>query len=380
MQLPPPLSLYVHFPWCVRKCPYCDFNSHEFKSTVPEKAYIDALLQDIEFNVDQVRDREVISLFFGGGTPSLFSEQAIQKLLDEVKNRLNLSSDIEITLEANPGTAEAGRFHGYGEAGVNRISIGVQSFDDRQLKKLGRIHNAEEAVRAIQMAKDGGIENINIDLMFGLPGQTIEAAMQDLEIAVAQAPTHISWYQLTIEPNTVFYKYPPSLPEDSLLWDMQQQGQALLAGHGYQQYEVSAYSQPEFQCRHNLNYWQFGDYLGIGAGAHSKITDTSPFLVQRCARHRLPQSYMDRAGTTAAVTQQKQLQREDIILEFMMNALRLNNGFDTSLFAQHAGLALDDVKGQLDKASEEGWIELTMNKIKPTKQGMQFLNNLLEIF
>lgn len=376
----PPLSLYVHFPWCVRKCPYCDFNSHEIMTGIPENDYIAALFRDIEFETPRFHEREVVSVFFGGGTPSLFSPGALQTLLDGIRNRLNLAVGVEITLEANPGATETGHFRGYREAGVNRISIGVQSFNDRELIRLGRIHDSKEAGHAIQEAKAAGFENINIDLMFGLPDQTIGEAMTDLEAAVRHEPTHLSWYQLTIEPNTFFYKHPPLLPEDQALWDMQQQGQALLAEHGYRQYEISAYSKPGFQCRHNLNYWQFGDYVGIGAGAHSKVTDTRSGVIRRCNRHRIPQTYMDKAGSEASVTQRQELHRDEIILEFMMNALRLCDGFDPSLIAQHAGIPVDAVREQLDNAVEQGWIEWSMINIKPTKRGMQYLNNVLALF
>ena len=375
-----PLSLYVHFPWCVRKCPYCDFNSHELKAAVPEENYIKALLSDLEFDRPRLHGREIVSIFFGGGTPSLFSGAAMGRLLDGIGARSNPVADIEITLEANPGTTEAGRFHAYRAAGVNRISIGVQSFDDRQLKKLGRIHSAAEAKRAIQSAKDAGMDNLNIDLMFGLPQQGVEEALTDLEIAIAQDPAHISWYQLTLEPNTYFYKHPPALPEEAALWEMQQRGQAMLAAHGYRHYEVSAYTRPGYQCRHNLNYWQFGDYLGVGAGAHGKITYPGDFRIVRQARHRIPQTYMDKAGTPAAVARQWQLQREDIILEFMMNALRLCDGFDPSLFIRHTGLAVDAVREQLESAAEQGLLEWTEERVKPTDRGMWFLNDLLELF
>ena len=376
----PPLSLYVHFPWCVRKCPYCDFNSHELRSAVPEQDYIAALLRDIEFDRPRVRDREIISVFFGGGTPSLFSGEAVAALLDGIHGRLNPGTSVEITLEANPGTTEAGRFHAYRAAGINRISIGVQSFDDRQLKKLGRIHSAAQAQQALQMAKEAGLDNINLDLMFGLPGQGVEEALRDLETAVALNPAHISWYQLTLEPNTYFYKHPPALPDDAQLWEMQRRGQALLAAHGFRQYEVSAYARPGYQCRHNLNYWQFGDYLGVGAGAHGKLTEPGDFCIVRRARHRIPQTYLDAAGTPAAVTRQWRLRREDMILEFMMNALRLCGGFETSLFEQHTGLALESVREPLEKAAARGLLEWTAEKVKPTEQGMRFLNDLLELF
>ena len=377
----PPLSLYLHLPWCVKKCPYCDFNSHEFKSTgFKESSYIDALIRDLEFENPKISERQIDSVFIGGGTPSLFSAEALAKVFTAVRANLQLNPDAEITLEANPGTAEAERFRAYHEIGINRLSIGVQSFDDVKLAALGRIHGADEALDAIQMAKDSGFENFNIDLMFGLPGQSIDEAMVDLNTAFEQAATHISWYQLTIEPNTVFYKQTPSLPVHDAIWEMQTQGQQLLSDMAYKQYEISAYSMKDKQCGHNLNYWQFGDYLGIGAGAHGKLTNIETNQISRFARHRIPESYMQNAGSSDVIVEKKILADDDIILEFMMNAFRLNDGFSSSLFAQRTGIAVEELQHLLVTAIERGLVNIDGEKIKPTELGKNYLNDLLEIF
>ena len=376
-----PLSLYIHLPWCVRKCPYCDFNSHEIGHTPPQdEAYVDALIRDLDSELPRIWGRRVTSIFIGGGTPSLFSAAAINRLLVELQARLNYYPDIEITLEANPGTAEAGKFRAFRHAGINRLSIGVQSFDDDKLQQLGRIHTAAEAGNAIRMAQDAGFEEINIDIMYGLPGQTAGEALDDLQHSMDHAPTHLSWYQLTIEPNTVFYAKPPKLPDDDLAWEMQQQGQALLSKNNYRQYEISAYAKKGHHCVHNLNYWQFGDYLGIGAGAHSKITNVAEGSIQRTARHRIPGRYLQLAGTQSVYAEQRELGRADIQLEFMMNALRLTGGVLPQLFLQRTGLPISQVQSQLHAAEETGLLEWNISTLKPTEKGQRYLNDLLQLF
>ena len=378
---PLPLSLYVHLPWCVRKCPYCDFNSHEIgQSQVTEAEYIDALIQDLEQSLPMIWGRKISSIFIGGGTPSLFSPAAIERLINQLHARLNFYPDIEITLEANPGTVESGKFKGFKAAGVNRLSIGVQSFSGEKLKLLGRIHGSSEAHAAIEQAQAAGFNSINIDLMFGLPHQTIEDAMQDLETAMECKPQHISWYQLTIEPNTVFYSKPPQLPDDDKTWDMQQQGQAILSERGYQQYEISAYAQKSCQCIHNMNYWQFGDYLGIGAGAHSKITDVAGGTVTRLVKHRIPKRYMELSQSGNATSETRLLGRDDIQLEFMMNAMRLNNGVDPGLFLQRTGMPLSNIETALNNAEQKGLLEWSIKTLKPTAGGSRYLNDLLQEF
>ncbi len=377
----PPLSLYVHLPWCVRKCPYCDFNSHESgHNTLKENVYIDALIRDLETELPRIWGRRINTIFIGGGTPSLFSAEAIDRLMAELRARLNFYPDIEITMEANPGTAEAEKFRAFRNAGINRLSIGVQSFDNEKLKQLGRIHDTDEAGAAIQMAKSAGFAEINIDLMFGLPDQTIDEALSDLQSAIDQEPHHISWYQLTIEPNTVFYSKPPTLPEDNLIWEMQEQGQELLAQQGYRQYEISAYAKENHQCLHNLNYWQFGDYLGIGAGAHGKLTDVAAGSVTRKAKHRIPERYIELAGNDAVAGDSKTLSKDDLKLEFMMNVLRLNEGVHPSMFMQRTGLPLSDIQSQLKEAEAKELIEWNLHTLKPTAKGRRYLNDLLLMF
>ncbi len=379
----PHLSLYIHLPWCIKKCPYCDFNSHDLNNDVfQEDAYIDALISDLESELPRIWGRPIISIFIGGGTPSLFSAEAIGRLMAALRERLTFYHNTEITIEANPGAAEAGRFNAYRESGINRLSIGVQSFDDNKLKRLGRIHNSEEALSAIMMAKDAKFDEINIDLMFGLPEQSIDEAMSDLEVAVEQNPTHLSWYQLTIEPNTIFYSNPPALPVDDLLWDMQQQGQAYLSAEGFSQYEISAYASKgkHHQCQHNRNYWQFGDYLGIGAGAHGKLTHVAEGKIERYARHRIPKNYIGKAIQSDAIIESRFLGRDELPLEFMMNVLRLNEGFHPSLFIEHTGLPLSHIHKKLEVAHERELIEWNINMIKPTETGHRYLNDLIELF
>ena len=376
----PPLSLYVHLPWCVKKCPYCDFNSHETASLTEEDAYIEAVIRDVETELPRIWGRTISSVFIGGGTPSLFSADAIEKLMSALRARLNIHPEREITMEANPGTAEAEKFKAYRQAGINRLSIGIQSFNDGHLKSLGRIHNSKEALRAIDLAKSAGFENINLDLMFALPEQSIDDALDDLKVAVEQIPTHISWYQLTIEPNTVFYSKPPKIPNDDDSFLMQEQGQAYLENNGYMQYEISAYAKDKATSLHNLNYWQFGDYLGIGAGAHGKITNVAQGKIERFVRHKIPKRYIELAGSDTVITETKTLNRNELPLEFMMNAMRLKSGIDSSLFLQRTALPLKSIEKNLSLAAEAGLLDWQLDNIKPTQFGQRYLNDLLEMF
>lgn len=377
---PLPLSLYIHFPWCVRKCPYCDFNSHEAPDTIQENAYISALMEDLQQELPDVWGRPVQSIFIGGGTPSLMSPEGLERLLSNLRSLLPLHPAVEITLEANPGTVEQQRFTEYRAAGINRLSIGIQSFDNEKLKLLGRIHSRSEAQRAAEAAHGAGFDNFNLDLMFGLPGQSEAQAMADLEQAIALAPPHISWYQLTIEPNTAFWHQPPVVPEDDILWAMQQRGQETLASAGYVQYEVSAYAREDSHCRHNLNYWQFGDYLGIGPGAHGKITHAGAGRVERRWKQRHPQKYLETAHGKDVIAGHSELGRNDLALEFMMNALRLTEGFDSHLFQERTGLPLSVLTGPLERAVELGMIEWQTLGIVPTERGRNYLNELLQLF
>ncbi len=374
---PPPLALYVHLPWCVRKCPYCDFNSHAMPQNMPQREYIDALIEDLDHDLTKVRDRTLISIFFGGGTPSLFSPEEIGWLLEAVRERFVVSDELEVTLEANPGTIERGRFAGYREAGVTRVSLGVQSFNEQQLKTLGRIHGAGDVHRAVDELRRAGLDNFNLDLMYGLPQQSIEEALQDLRSAIELQPAHISHYQLTLEPGTVFYHRPPPLPDDDASWQMQIESQALLDRFGYSQYEISAYAQAGRQCRHNLNYWQFGDYLGIGAGAHGKLTVQDG--IQRTARCKQPREYLSRAGADRIV-EHRWLSGTELPFEFMLNALRLRGGVPASLFQARTGLALDVMQSQLTAARAKGLLADTPERLAATELGLQFLNDLQAIF
>ncbi|HEY0634436.1 MAG TPA: radical SAM family heme chaperone HemW [Gammaproteobacteria bacterium] len=375
----PPLSLYLHFPWCVRKCPYCDFNSHELKSGIPEAAYVEALLADLEEELPLVWGRKVITLFIGGGTPSLLSPEALDRLLAGIRARITLSPEAEITLEANPGTAEQQRFAEFRAAGVNRLSIGVQSFNEDQLRKLGRIHGRREAIEAAEMAHRAGFANFNLDLMFALPGQTLAQARDDVATAIALEPPHLSYYQLTLEPNTAFHHQPPLLPDDELMWSIHQQGQQQLATAGYAQYEVSAYAKAGWQCRHNLNYWRFGDYLGIGAGAHGKLTDPQRQRYLRRWKVRHPQEYLAAAGAQRLAGQSEPDETE-ALFEFMLNALRLAEGFPLSLLSDHAGLSPAVAEAALRQAQARGLIESAQGHIRPTVLGYNHLNTLLEMF
>ncbi len=370
----PPLSLYIHIPWCVRKCPYCDFNSHEIRAEIPEVDYINALLADLEQDLVRVSGRKIHSIFFGGGTPSMFSPDAIDNLLSGVRQRIPIIADAEITLEANPGTVDNERFQGFYQAGINRLSIGIQSFDDDSLKKIGRIHDSLAAKKAIEAAQNAGFNNINIDLMFGLPAQTEKMALVDLETAVSFETTHISWYQLTIEPNTLFYhQTPTNIGDEDLLWQMQILGQQYLAAQNYKQYEISAYAKQ--MCKHNLNYWKFGDYLGIGAGAHSKITHLD--TITRLSKQRHPETYLD---STDKIATSKQLKIADVKLEFMMNALRLVAGFTEQEFEQNTGLKLAVVENKIQEAINNKWLQYQNRRFYPTSLGMRFLNDLLGLF
>jgi len=373
-----PLSLYVHIPWCVRKCPYCDFNSHAVKEGIPEKIYVDALLQDLEENLSRLDGRPLGTIFFGGGTPSLFSAQAIEAILSGIQTKLPLTSDIEITLEANPGTLEQARFKDYRSIGVNRLSIGIQSLDNIQLQKLGRIHDREAAIRAVKTAQDSGFDNLNIDLMYGLPQQSITAALQDLEQALELKAPHFSWYQLTLEPNTAFYHTQPPLPTEDAIWEMQTQGQGVLTSQGLKQYEVSAYSHLQHECRHNLNYWQFGDYLGIGAGAHSKITDLQQQKIQRHWQVKNPRDYLDSHKKKTAQT--IEVGSQDAIFEFMLNALRLTEGVPLRLFEERTGIATANIKPLLQIAHDKKLLIDEDLMLKPSELGKRFLNNLVSLF
>ncbi|WP_350571214.1 radical SAM family heme chaperone HemW [Pseudomonas sp. H26/SER47-MNA-CIBAN-0231] len=373
----PPLALYIHIPWCVRKCPYCDFNSHTASPVLPEQEYVDALLADLDQDLHAVYGRELTSIFFGGGTPSLFSAEALGGLLQGVEQRIPFAADIEITLEANPGTFEQEKFVAYRKLGINRLSIGIQSFQQEKLEALGRIHNGDEAVRAAGMARQAGFDNFNLDLMHGLPDQSLDDALSDLRQAIALKPTHISWYQLTLEPNTVFWNQPPVLPEDDTLWDIQEAGQALLAEHGYAQYEVSAYAQAGRPARHNLNYWSFGDFIGIGAGAHGKLSHPDGRIV-RTWKTRLPKDYLNPAKSFQAG--EKSLSNDEMPFEFLMNALRLTAGVESRLYPERTGLSLETLAEGRRQAEQSGLLQVEPSRLAATERGQLFLNDLLQQF
>jgi len=375
----PPLSLYVHIPWCVRKCPYCDFNSHSSDNALPEKQYLASLFADLEHDLPSVWGRPVQSIFIGGGTPSLFSAEAVDELIAGLRMRLALEPMAEITLEANPGTIEAGKFAEFKSAGINRLSIGCQSFNNNYLEKLGRIHNAQEAINAAESAHAAGFDNFNLDLMFGLPGQTLQDAKADIEQAIALSPSHISHYQLTIEPNTLFHHSPPVLPEDETSWAMQEQSEHLLSAAGFGHYEISAHAKPGKQCLHNLNYWQFGDYLGIGAGAHAKISSAASQNITRSWKHKHPEKYMT-AKTKEHISGTSILSRHDAAFEFMMNALRLKQGFSKTLFTERSGLAIQQISKALEKAEQLKLITHDITNIQATEHGWHFLNDLITLF
>jgi oxygen-independent coproporphyrinogen-3 oxidase len=378
----PPLALYVHIPWCIRKCPYCDFNSHEHRgeagaSALPEQRYVDALIADLEQSLPQVWGREVSTVFFGGGTPSLFSPESIDRFLSVARALLPMRADAEITLEANPGTFESGRFAAYRALGINRLSIGIQSFDPAHLKALGRVHDGEEALRAVAIAREH-FDNFNLDLMYALPHQSPEQAAADVARAVAEGAPHVSAYHLTLEPNTLFHRFPPPLPDDDMAAMMQERIEALLGEAGYRHYETSAFAKPGHECRHNLNYWSFGDYLGIGAGAHGKLS-----LRDRVTRHmkwKHPREYMDKALAGDAAQTTGDVAPAELPFEFMMNALRLNDGFEAALFAERTGLPLSRVTERLDQAEARGLLVRDHLRVQPTPLGRRFLNELLEMF
>ena len=376
----PPLSLYVHLPWCLKKCPYCDFNSHAVRGALeelPQRRYVDALVADLEAALPFVWGRRVHTIFIGGGTPSLFAPEEIERLLASIRARLPLEPGCEITLEANPGTFERERFHAFRAAGVNRLSIGVQSFDDARLAALGRVHDAAQARAAIAEAKEA-FETFNIDLMYALPGQTLAECEADLDAALAFAPPHLSVYQLTIEPNTYFAKYPPPLPDDDLAAAMLDRITETTAGAGLERYEVSAYARPGHRARHNLNYWEFGDYLGIGAGAHGKLS--FPHRVVRQVRLRDPAAYLAGAEAGAAIASETEVQRAELPFEFMLNALRLREGFELARFAERTGMPLSAIAGPLAEAERRGLVERDLHHVRPSERGFDFLNDLLELF
>ena len=373
----PPLSLYVHIPWCVRKCPYCDFNSHEARGELPEQAYVAALISDLESALPSIWGRPVQTVFFGGGTPSLLSADAIDRLLAAIRARVTLLPGAEITLEANPGTVEAARFAGFRAAGVNRLSVGVQSLNPKHLRALGRIHDAQQARDAIETAQ-ACFDSINVDLMYALPGQEMEDALRDLRAVLAYSPQHLSVYHLTVEPNTYFHRYPPQVPDDDAAAAMQEALEALLAEQGYVHYETSAFAKPGFESRHNLNYWRFGDYLGIGAGAHSKIS--YPDRIVREMRYKQPREYLRRVANGTPIQTASEVPAHELPFEFMMNAMRLTGGVETGIFQERTGLPVSAIAGRLKKARETGLIEHTVARLKPSLKGQRFLNDLLTLF
>jgi oxygen-independent coproporphyrinogen-3 oxidase len=377
----PPLALYVHMPWCVKKCPYCDFNSHGVRGEPPYAQYIDTLLADLDADLhdfgNALQGRPIVSVFFGGGTPSLFAPEWIARFLDGARARLRFADSCEITLETNPGTVEHGRFDGYLAAGVNRISFGIQSFDDDKLKRLGRIHSSAEAEAAVKSAQDAGIGNINLDLMYALPEQSLSGALNDVDRAVALQPAHISHYQLTLEPNTVFAAHPPPLPDDDAAWAMQEACEAQLAQAGYGQYEVSAYAKPGRRCEHNLNYWRFGDYLGIGAGAHGKITDASSGHIWRRWKIRHPNAYLEAAGQPGRIGGNAAVPAEELPFEYMLNALRLIHGVPLDDFAARTGLPMDRIAAPLAASRRKGWLEDDPHRLRTTPLGQRFLNDVI---
>ena len=373
----PPLALYVHFPWCVKKCPYCDFNSHEATGGFPEQEYLDALRADLERSLPLIWGRKIYTIFIGGGTPSLMSAAGLDRLLSDIRTLLPLDGAVEITMEANPGTFEAEKFRAYRASGINRLSIGIQSFNSQHLKALGRIHDGDEARRAIEIAQ-ANFDNFNLDLMYALPQQTFAEAQQDLATAIACAPPHLSLYHLTLEANTYFAKHPPSLPDDDASADMQDMILQDTSAAGYHHYEVSAFAQPKRQARHNLNYWQFGDYLGIGAGAHSKLS--FPHRIVRQARYKQPRAYMTQMQAGNPIQEEKEIERSELGFEFMLNALRLTDGFEVNLFAERTGLPFNAISQALDAAEQKGLLYRDHKIIKPSELGSRFLNDLQQLF
>jgi putative oxygen-independent coproporphyrinogen III oxidase len=373
----PPLSLYIHMPWCVSKCPYCDFNSHVLHHPIPEQHYLQALLSDFDTHMPLINERPILSIFIGGGTPSLISPNMIADLLDALQQRATFAHDIEITMEANPNSIDRKNFADFYKAGINRLSIGIQSFANEQLKNLGRAHDHDDAITAIHIARDAGFHNINLDIMHGLPSQSLESAMSDLEQALTFNTNHLSWYQLTLEPNTPFYHQPPTLPTDDTMAEIQNAGQALLQQAGYQHYEVSAFCKPGKHCQHNINYWQFGDYIGIGAGAHSKLTNLASQSVHRYETIKYPNLYMQAKNRIANTST---LSTQDLIFEFMLNHLRLNEKIPLQRFTQHTGLPPDTLRRSLEQATKQNLLSYDEKFITPTPLGRRFLNDLIEIF
>ncbi len=385
----PSLALYVHMPWCVRKCPYCDFNSHQLKSAQPDTSYIDALIRDFDIEAARLEGRRIDTVFFGGGTPSLFQPEEFARLLGALRQRIDFAQGAEITLEANPGTIERGRFLGYAEAGINRVSLGAQTFDPQALERLGRIHSAEDTHRAVEELRAAKLDNFNLDLMYALPQQTPETALKDVAIACALAPAHISYYQLTLEPGTVFHARPPPLPDEDAAWQIQSAGQKLLAECGFRQYEVSAYAKDGARCRHNINYWLFGDYLGLGAGAHGKLSLKMPEQILRTTKPKQPREYQEQirraasdvnAGAPPAIGEGAYVAVADLNFEFMLNALRLNEGFTRERYLERTGLALSAVEEQLRRAQERGLLEPNPGGWQATELGRRFLNDLQASF
>ena len=376
----PPLSLYVHLPWCVRKCPYCDFNSYEARGALPDLEYVDALLRDLRSEIELAQGRAIETIYFGGGTPSLFSAAAIARLLDGLKSAATIAADAEITLEANPGAVDVARFAAFREAGVNRLSVGIQSFRNEKLHALGRVHDSAQAEAAVATARAAGFANVNVDLMYGLPGDDVAGAVADLEQAVALTPEHVSWYQLTLEPNTAFERRPPELPGDDVVAKIEEQGRALLAAHGYERYEISGYAQRGRRCLHNLNYWQFGDYLGVGAGAHGKVTLPEAGHIARRAKTRNPRTYQLQAGNAAATSEERVATREQAALEFLMNALRLLDGTTVETFEARAGQPERAIGAARAAAAARGWLSAEPGLLRATPSGLERLNKLLELF
>ena len=389
------LALYVHMPWCVRKCPYCDFNSHQLKSAAPDASYIDALIRDFDLELPRLKNRRIDTVFFGGGTPSLFAPEEFNRLLGELRRRIGFADDVEITLEANPGTIERGRFAGYRDAGINRVSLGAQTFAPRALEALGRIHSAEDTHRAVAELRAAKLDNFNLDLMYALPQQTLEEALDDVRTACALEPQHISYYQLTLEPGTVFHARPPPLPDEDAAWQIQSAGQTLLADAGYIQYEVSAYARPGKRCRHNVNYWLFGDYVGLGAGAHGKLSFALPQRILRTAKPKQPRDYQKQvrdaqpdicnahAGAAlprAAIGESSFISSQDLPFEFMLNALRLNEGFTVRDYRQRTGLEMSSVEAKLAQGAARGLLESREDGWRPTELGRRFLNDLQASF
>ncbi len=377
---PPPLALYIHYPWCVRKCPYCDFNSHQRRDESDSERYIDALIRDLEQELPQVWGRSVSSIFIGGGTPSLMAPQQLERLLAGVRARVRLTGQCEVTMEANPGTFEQERFAAFRQSGVNRLSLGIQSFNDQHLKELGRIHSSEDAITAIKQAVLAGFENLNLDLMYGLPGQTLDQAMADLHQAIDLKPQHISWYQLTIEPNTAFGSAPPLLPDEDVIWEQAAQGEQLLEENGYVRYEVSAYSKSGFQCRHNRNYWEFGDYIGIGAGAHGKVTRCDQQTINRRQKLKHPKAYLQGLQGKSQIEREDEITLTDRPIEFLLNGLRLKDGFDLALFEERTGLTSSDILPMIEAGQKQGLLKLEERRLATTSHGYRFLDSVLEIF